>query len=63
MYFACIAEQELYMLKAYLLNCKNSMEKAKRGLDTYFTARSAHYDFFGKYNLNEREMIKYSKHM
>ncbi|XP_034247769.1 clavesin-1-like [Thrips palmi] len=53
-----LPESELVMLKAYLLNCKNSMEKSKKGLDNYFTARTVHYDFFGSYNINEEELVK-----
>lgn len=51
------------MLKSYLVNCKNSMEKTKQKLDTYFTARTAHYEFFGSYNINEKELLQYGKFM
>ncbi|XP_034239925.1 clavesin-2-like [Thrips palmi] len=58
-----LPESEITWIKHYLLCCKNSMEKTKQGLDQYYTARTAHYDFFGRYNINEEELIKYGKFM
>ncbi|XP_026275123.1 clavesin-1-like [Frankliniella occidentalis] len=58
-----LPESELYMLKQYLVYSKNSMEKAKRGLDTYYTARSAHWDFFGSFNIDEERMKRYASLM